>query len=231
MTYEKIFSLEERAKRNRAVRFMLLFISAVLTGLCLVISKIGIIEWLTLVPCALFLLALASDKETRLRTLYCYGLFFFMIFYTVNFHWFINLYPLDFIDGMTKGAALAVVLVAWIGLSFFQAVQGALVFVLAGLVFRSSLCRRFSLLKPFALGAIWAVYEWLQTFGWWGVPWGRLPLGQAEYVVGLQTASWFGPYFITFLIASVNALIAYALLNRPKIKVCCIVIASILIFQ
>lgn len=218
-------------KYRRSLRFLMLALSGILTGLCLVIPKIGFLEWLTLVPCALFLLTLASKDGLRLRALYGYGVFFFSAFYLVNFHWFVNLYPLDFIDGMTKGAALCVVIAAWIGLSLFQAVQGGLVFVLAGIVFRSSACRRFALLKPFALAGIWAVYEWLQTFGWWGVPWGRLPLGQSEYLVGLQTASWFGPYFVTFIIVAVNACVALALADKNKLKLSCIVAAALFVFQ
>ncbi len=231
MNNTEIKDITSVAKERRSIRFLMLALSGILTGLCLVIPKIGFLEWLTLVPCALFLLTLASRDGLRLRTLYGYGVFFFASFYIVNFHWFIDLYPLDFIDGMTKGAALCVVVAAWIGLSLFQAVQGGLVFLLAGIVFRSSICHRFSITKPFALAGIWAVYEWLQTFGWWGVPWGRLPLGQSEYLVGLQTASWFGPYFITFLIVSVNALIAFALADKSKLKLCGIVAAALLVFQ
>lgn len=219
------------AKERSSIRFLMLALSGILTGLCLVISKIGFLEWLTLVPCALFLLTLASKDGLRLRALYGYGVFFFMAFYIVNFHWFVNLYPLDFINGMTKGAALCVVVVAWIGLSLFQAAQGGLVFLLAGIVFRSTACQRYVFLKPLALGAIWAVYEWLQTFGWWGVPWGRLPLGQSEYLVGLQTASWFGPYFVTFIIVSVNAFVALALAHKNKLKLSCILAAALFVFQ
>ena len=219
------------AREKRSVRFLMLALSAILTGLCLVISRIGFLEWVTLVPCALFLLILASKGGLRLRSLYGYGVFFFTAFYLVNFPWFINLYPLEFVNGMTKGSAIVVVLVAWIGLSLFQAVQGGLVFVLAGVLFRSTLCERVSLIKPFVLGGLWAVYEWLQTFGWWGVPWGRLPLGQSEYLVGLQTASLLGPYFVTFIIVSVNAGIALALIDKKRLKHSCVAVAAMLVFQ
>lgn len=234
MTDTEINDVIIAKKNRRAARFLILALSGILTGLCLVISKIGFLEWLTLVPCALFLLKIDDTTEggkIKLRALYGYGVFFFMAFYIVNFHWFVNLYPLDFIDGMTKGAAFCVVIAAWIGLSLFQAVQGGLVFVLAGIVFRSAVCRRFVFLKPLSLGAVWAVYEWLQTFGWWGVPWGRLPLGQSEYLVGLQTASWFGPYFVTFIIVSTNAFLALAIAKKSKLKLSCIAAAALLVFQ
>ncbi len=223
--------MTEKWMQKRYFRFCLLLASAVLTGLTLIFPKAGFLEWLTLIPAGIFLLSYASDEKVRLRHLYCYGFFFFMCYYLVTFHWFVNLYPLDFIDGMTRGAALAVVLAGWIGLSLLQSIGGGFVFVLAGLVFRSRLCLRFGFLRPFAGGALWAVFEWSQTVGWWGVPWGRLPIGQTAYAVGIQTASLFGSYFITFLLVTFNFLLAYALLVRPALKISCITAACLLVFQ
>ena len=195
---------------KKYLRPLLLLAGGVLTGLCVVCPTVGFLEWLTLVPVGIFLLEYASDTSVRLRRLYAWGLFFFMCYYLVVFHWFINLYPLDFIDGMTPAAALAVVLFAHVGLSFFQSLFGGLVFVALAVLFRSRADKRLPFIKPFAAGAVWAVYEWTQTLGWWGVPWGRLPLGQSKLLVGLQTASLFGSYFITFLLVAVNFCAAYA---------------------
>ena len=222
--------------KNKKLCVALLAVSAFLTGLTLVFPAVGFLEWLTLVPVCLFLFRFASDEGVRLRTLYRWGCLFFYCYYLTTFHWFLNLYPLDFVDGMTKGGALAVVLVAWLGLSLLQTLFGGLLFVLCGVIFRTHFVRDFLLLRPFVLGLLWAVYEWTQTLGWWGVPWGRLPLGQAKYLVGLQTASLFGPYFITFLLVSVNALAALALLalvrkERPMLKISCFLIAGILLLQ
>ena len=205
--------------KTRARRFLCLLASALLTGLTLVFPEVGFLEWLTMIPVGIFLLEFASDPQARLGGLYGYGLFFFWSFYLVVFHWFINLYPLSFIDGMTRGGALSVVLVAWLGLSLLQALMGAVVFVVAGLLLRTRLMARFPMARPFALAGLWAFYEWTQTLGWWGVPWGRLPIGQSSYLVGLQTASWFGSYFITFLLVAVNFCLALALcewLKQPQ---------------
>ena len=110
-------------------RFLLLAVSGLLTGLTVIVPQLGFLEWITLVPAALFLLLEASDPERKLRSLYGYGLFFFLVFYMVGFHWFVSLYPLDFIDGMTPAAALAVVLAGCVGLSFLQALFGGFLFV------------------------------------------------------------------------------------------------------
>ena len=222
---------EARFLDSRGKRFGLLALGGLLTGLTLVMPVIGLAEWLTLVPALLFLLTMASDGRLRLRALYGYGVFFFMSFYLVVFHWFVNLYPLDFIPDMTKGGALSVVLLGCVGLSAFQAVQGGLVFVLCGLLFRTKLVQRYAILKPLCVAALWAIYEWWQTVGWFGVPWGRLPIGQSKYLIGLQTASWFGPYFVTFLLVAVNGLVALIILERAWLRAAGFAVAGVLLFQ
>lgn len=229
-----------RLTKSKPRRFLCLLVSALLTGLTLVLPQVGFLEWISLIPIGVFLLTHASDPQVRLRSLYGYGLVFFWCFYLVVFHWFVNLYPLEFVDGMTRGGALAVVLVSWLGLSLLQALMGGLLFVFAGLLLRTRVSARCPLLRPFLIASLWAFYEWTQTIGWWGVPWGRLPLGQSAYLIGLQTASWFGSYFITFLLVAVNLCLAYALcvmLTKPKeqwfsgMRLACLTAALILVFQ
>jgi apolipoprotein N-acyltransferase len=215
----------------RKTRILLLVFSGLLTGLTLVFPKLGFLEWITMIPVGILLIVRASDKNLKLRSLYADGFLFFYSYYLVCYHWFVNLYPLEFIDGMTKSGALAVVIFAWFGLSLLQALMGGCVFVLAGLLFRCDLCERFMILRVFVGAGLWAAFEWSQTIGWWGVPWGRLPIGQSEYLVGLQTASWFGSYFVTFLIVAVNFLLAYTLLDLPKWKLGVMLAACLLVFQ
>ena len=215
----------------KPIRFLLLVTSAILTGLTLVISEIGFIQWITLIPAGIVLLTRASDREIKYRSLFLDGLAFFYAYYLVCFHWFVYLYPLDFVSGMTKGGALAVVLLAWLGLSLLQALMGGLVFVVAGIIFGGSVCRKFTLLKPFLAAGLWSVFEWSQTLGWWGVPWGRLPIGQAGYVIGLQNASLFGSYFVTFMLLCVNFLLAFVLINAVKMRTGIIIAVAFLVFQ
>lgn len=210
---------------------LLLVISGILTGLTLIFPQAGFLEWVTLIPVGVFLLRRASGRDVKGRTLYANGFLFFYCYYLVCFHWFAFLYPLEFISGMTPFAALVVVIVAWFGLSLLQALMGGLVFVVIKWLFLSPVGVRFPILKPFMAAGVWSVYEWTQTLGWWGVPWGRLHIGQSEYLVGLQTASWFGSYFITFMLVAVNLLLAYALMNGAKWKLGCITAAVLLLFQ
>ena len=211
--------------------FLFLAIGGLLTGLTLVFTKLGFLEWLTMVPVGCVLLLRASDRTQKLSSLYLDGFVFFYAYYLVCYHWFAYLYPLEFVDGMTKGGALAVVILAWFGLSLLQALMGGFVFVFAALLFRCSITQKFPYIRvPIAAG-LWAVFEWSQTIGWWGVPWGRLPIGQSYYLVGLQTASLFGSYFITFALLAVNFSLAYLLVYPPKWKISIAVSALLLAFQ
>ncbi len=215
-------------------RLLLLFIGGFLTGLTLVLPKVGFLEWITLIPVGVVLLCRASDKSVKLRSLYLDGLVFFYTFYLVCFHWFTYLYPLDFVEGMTKGAALVVVIAAWFGLSLLQALMSALVFVVVGIVYKCRLCTKITILKPFLSAGLWAICEWSQTLGWWGVPWGRLPIGQTEYLIGLQNASLLGSYFVTFMLVSVNFLLAYAIIEInevPKMRVGAFLALALLFLQ
>ena len=72
--------------------FLLLGLSGILTGLTLVFPKVGFIEWLSLVPMALAVYALADGDKLKRRYIYLYGLFFFGVFYVVSFHWFVNIH-------------------------------------------------------------------------------------------------------------------------------------------
>ena len=58
---------------RRSMRFLWLALSGLLTGLTLVLPALGFLEWLTLIPTALFLLELGSDSTVRLRRLYGFG--------------------------------------------------------------------------------------------------------------------------------------------------------------
>ena len=214
---------------KRYVRFILLAMGAVLTGLTLVAPSIGIIEWISLAPAALAMISIVKDERVRARGLYGYGFFFFFCFYLVNYHWFVNLYPLDFVEGMTKPAAVCVVIAGCVGLSAFQAFFGGLVLLLFGALARTRITEKCRVLIPVYAAALWAVFEWSQTLFWFGVPWGRLAIGQTGLLVGAQSASLFGSHFVTFLIVAVNFFAAYAIIYSEKRRLLALISASIFV--
>ena len=126
---------------------------------------------------------------------------------------------MDFV-GLGNGASAAVVALGWIGLSFLQAVVGGLIFLAFRWLHRLRFFDRFPLCKPFVFSALWLIFEWSSTLSWTGVPWGRLCLGQIEYLPMLQSASLFGSYFVSFLILAVNGLLAYAVLYQTRWVLC-----------
>lgn len=219
---------------NLGLRALILALSGLLTGLTIAFPQIGFLEWISIVPAGVILLRRASHKKTKLRSIYFDGLVFFYFFYLVCYHFFLSMYPLDFISGITNGTALAVVLIAWLGLALLQALMGAFVFLFCAVIFRGGICLRLPILKPVVVASLWAFFEWIQNFGWWGVPWGKLPLGQTTYIVGIQNASYLGSYFLTFVIVLVNLCVALAILKASKqriVKSALIIVASTIAFQ
>ena len=201
-------------------RWPLLILGALLLGFSVIFPQIGLIEWVALLPALPVIFTLTADPAVKYRRLYGFGLIFFWLFYIVNFHWFLYMYPLDF-AGMSRPASAVVVGFACLGLSLFQALGAALLFPLMGFAVRGKWLSKRTLLHPILFACLWTSLEWWQAHsGWSGVPWARLSLGQAEMVPVLQSASLFGSYFITFLIVAVNGLLAYLLLHPSKRVLC-----------
>lgn len=160
------------------------------------------------------LLRRASDK-TRGRRLWLLGMCFCYPYYILVYHWFFYLYPLEF-TGMSRGAAVAVVIFACFGLALLHGGIFAVAFPLCGAIFRSPLCRRLPWLRLPLGAAVWCIFEWMQTQTWAGVPWGRLALGQVEWLPVIQNASLLGSYLITFLLVFVNLCIADVWLSPAR---------------
>ena len=195
----------------------MLAISAFFTALPLVFTKLGFLQWVSVIPAALALLESVRNKELKLKRIYCRGLIFFWTYYAVVFHWFFYMYPLDF-AGLSNGASLVVVLVACLGLSLIQALFSAFAFVLIATVSRTKTVEKNPILTPCVAASVWTVAEWFQTVGWWGVPWGRLPLGQIDATLLVRSSAIFGSYFVTFTMIAVNFLLAMALMNTDVRK-------------
>ena len=99
----------------------MLALGAVLTALTLILPQaLGWLEWLAMIPLCFAAAVVCSDRSFRLRTVYRYGFFTVYCFYFVLYHWFVRLYPLDFV-GLDGGAAIVVIVVAWLGLPILHA--------------------------------------------------------------------------------------------------------------
>ncbi len=205
---------------NKHKYLLLTVLGGILTGLTLVLPEIGFLQWTTTVPAFYALIKLAENEEIKLRRIYGFGFAYFMGYYVVTFHWFWYMYPLEF-TGMGKAAALAVVLAGNVGLALLQTVGSALVFPIAAYLLRYGKNILNSFVKVILVASLFSVCEYLQTFFWFGVPWGRPALGQIEATVLVRSASLFGTYFVTFILAAVNFALAMSLVNKEKKKLFC----------
>ncbi len=205
---------------------------ALLTGLTLVFPSLGFLEWFTMIPLLIGVFRLCEDEGVRLRKIYLCGFLTVFAYYFMVYHWFCALYPLDF-AGLDPIAALVVIAAGWIGLSLLQALPGGLLFLFYGVLCKKRAFDKAPILRVFAFSALWIVFEWSSTLHWTGVPWGRLCLGQADYLPVLQSASLFGSYFISLLLLLVNGLLAYAIYflgkERKKALVCLASAAAVVV--
>ncbi len=201
-------------------RWLLLLGGALLMGLAVIFPQVGVFQWVILIPSLWVIFTRLSDRGVRYRVLYGMGFCFFWVYYTVCFHWFLWMYPLDY-AGFSPLASAVVVCLGSVGLAAFQAAGAAVIFPLFGYAVRGKHLSRLPLLHPFLFAALWTAVEWWQAHsGWSGVPWGRLCLGQAEVLVTLQSASLLGSYFVSFLILAVNGMVAYTFLFPSRRQLC-----------
>ncbi len=212
--------------QKRSVRFGALALSGLLTGLIVCYPALGLLEWFSLIPAALVLFSLANDEKNRLRSVYLYGLFFFMCYFCMTWHWFYVMYPMSY-TGMSIPAVISVLAAAMLGLPLLQASTFSFLFVLSVKLIRGEAARRHSFVISISMPLLWVIFEWTQTLFWFGVPWGRLSIGQTQLLVTAQTASWFGCYFVTFLLVLVNSLLAYALWSTSAKRIFAFVAAAV----
>ncbi len=216
--------------QKRWVRFGALALSGLLTGMTICYPVIGLVEWFSLIPAALVLFSIADDAKNRLRSVYLYGLFFFMCYFIATWHWFYVMYPMEY-TGLPIPAVISVLAAAMLGLPLLQSSTFAFVFVLAVKLIRGRVARKYTALAPLSFALLWVIFEWTQTLFWIGVPWGRLAIGQTQLLVTAQTASWLGCYFVTFLLVTVNALLAYAIYNLSARRVFALSAAAVFSFN
>ena len=192
-------------------------LSGILAGLSIILPEyFGILEWVALVPFFFSLMQYAAHIKATLRHFFTLGFLFYLAYGLTYFHWFIALYPLDF-TGLNNFESVVVILLAWVALSALYALLGGAVLLLFGALSRLGLLQRAPALSVLVLPILFVLYEFLHTLDWWGVPWGKLALGQTFWMPMLQSASLFGSYFIAALIVFFNAAIALLFFERKAL--------------
>ena len=201
---------------KKRYRWPLLSALGMIASLPVSAPALSALAFVLMIP-ALFLFFDTWRRAERKRSFghdYLDGLFFLFGFFFVTFHWLAYLWPLDFVDGMTRAGALGVIAAGCLGLPLLQAVGFAFLFPILSRAARTRTVQRAPILLPFLFAAGWVVFAYTQTLTWAGVPWGaQLALSQQNSLLVLSSASLFGSYFVTFVIAAVNGLLALALLS------------------
>lgn len=177
--------------------YLILLLCGILTALPYIFDFLFFMPYLTIAP--LFIIAHKSKKAYR------HGLCFSMGYYLVVYHWFLYLYPLDFAGFDTLGS-IAVIAVAWFGLSLLQAIGTAFVPV----IYRHLTKDKHWLLSAFAGASVWCICEWFQNLFWFGVPWARLAVTQYKILPIIQSASVLGSLGVGFIIVLIASLLSVA---------------------
>lgn len=182
----------------KRIPFIGAVIGGILTALPIVFPKLFIIGVLSFALPA-YIEYTADERSLSKGRAYLRGMGFFMGFGLVIFQWFCAMYPLEF-TGLGKGAAVAVVCAGWIGLSLLQAVFWSLMFLVMGVISRRTCIRSHPALYCTVFACTYVVFEWMSTKTWAAVPWGRLAVGQTEFLPMIQISSVLGSYAVSFIL-------------------------------
>lgn len=188
---------------------ILLIVSAVLSALPLTFSFLYPLSWVSFVPLFYVIIKYSSDK---LHCVIGRGFLFGVIYHICIYYWFLWFYPLDYAN-LTKGTSVAVVCLAWLGIS---AVHGILWCIPTVCCFIAQKVNKNHLfLSAVAiLGIIFT--QKLTQLGELSFPWVRVSLGQYKAIALIQSASIFGIDGVDMLILAINAALAMCIAYPPK---------------
>ena len=177
---------------------MLSFVAGLICAVPLVFSKLFIIGIVSFALPA-YIEYTARDAERGLWRTYGRGLSFFWGYGIVVFHWFSAMYPLDF-AGLTKPAAVGVIIAGWFGLSLLQALVWGILFVILRFCAKYFSADKYPLAYSLIFSCLYVVFEWITTKTWAAVPWGRLAVGQTDFLPMIQISSVLGSYAVSFIL-------------------------------
>ncbi len=190
---------------TKTKKYIFTFLSAVLSSLPFTFPNLFL---LTLVSPSVFFFFLL--KEERLKSSFFLSLVFSATYYLGVHYYFIALYPLDF-AGLSNALSLIVVFLGWVGISLFQGLELALFLTLF-----KKLDKKRGTLSSVLLASLFTLAEAFQALGTLGFPWGGVYITQYKFLPFIQSASLFGPLFITFLVIFANALLSQFYHYRRK---------------
>ncbi len=200
--------------KKRFLTYALYAICGMICALPYVWSKLWVLSWMAFVPVLVCEFIRENDIKKPYFKAWLRGFSFFYAYGLILFTWFTELYPLDF-AGIDRISALAIVLLAWLGIPLIQSVTASFVVVFICFFKRKNIN---SVLYPLIVASLWTISEWIHTLTWIDLPWGRLAIGQTEKLSNIQSASLFGSYFVAFIIILTSGFLALSIVNMYKEK-------------
>ncbi|MBM3270955.1 MAG: apolipoprotein N-acyltransferase [Candidatus Sericytochromatia bacterium] len=170
----------------------------------------GLLACFALVPFFLYI-----GRQGRLRDDFKLSLACFVPFLLALNYWLLAMHPLMWL-GIPFAVSIAVVLVAWLGVSAVIGLGMALGGMAYGYLVRRFLAAGPAWALPLLAAAFWPAFEWAQTQGDLAYPWGPLALSQVAVLPMLQLLPLGGPYLIGSLLAGLNASLAEALRGERR---------------
>lgn len=197
---------------------VLIIISAILSALPLTFSSLFWLSWVSFVPLFYVIITASGD---RFRYAIGRGFLFGFIYHICIYYWFLWFYPLDYVN-LTDGSSVAVVLLAWFGISAVHGALWCIPTVFCHIVSKTS--KNPCLLSAVAILGILAAQK-LTEIGELSFPWARVSLGQYKATALIQSASLFGIDGVDMLLLTFNALLALAFLYPPKKRTVAAIVA------
>ncbi len=208
--------MEKGERRTDTIRSIyhrplpLLLFSAFLAAIPLTFPSLWLFSFVSFVP--FFFVLLQKSQEAKLWRSVGRGIFFGFFYHAFVYFWFLWLYPMEQ-TGFSLPLALFVVLLAWLGISFFHGALFAIPSLLVSVLGRKFRSRPF-LLFAGVVGVLFAlrIPQWSQL----AFPWIRVSLGLYRAPALIQLASVLGVEGVDFLCLSVSALLSYVLVTQGK---------------
>lgn len=188
----------ERVDQQKKSPLLFVILSAVLTMISLTFFDLAFLAWFSQIFIFLYFMNSAMTAKRAFLSFFIYGLVFNMLY----LHWLFNLHPLTWM-GYSMTESFVLTFLAWFSLSIFEALFYA---VFAFIAFLSK--PKSSYLKGIMVLMILLLVEWSREIDVLGFPWGKISLSQYRYINLIQTASLFGMIFVSFIILTVNYLLA-----------------------
>lgn len=218
--YKKLLDLTEK----KYSIFIFAILPAIIIGIIFTFEKLFILAWIA-PSFFIFYFFVKLDKNFKKSILFKYAYIFCFFYYLSIYYWFYSLYPMDMMD-FSKGTAIFVVIFAWIAISAVHALELSLAFLVYSFI-RPKKAWQKALLLP----SLWLIFEYVEELGILGFPWARIGMSQYFFLPIIQSASLFGPYFISFILVLFATLLSlFVMGNKRAITVAVSIFVANLIF-